>query len=211
MYLNDEVAVFDSGLIHHEVLYPEQLPEYAGHAHGESPFHFGLATKRIGDFAVRMSRDRQTACTSSKSRSGPFSHLSPPTQTSGEPYFPKHGGPAGHEAYAHWMDPIDHAGIQPVVVTVVPVTAAHAATHPGRAESLWAFNDALRTLARDRHLPLLDLERALRVSRQHRALRPGLDTGDGLHLKNRTYRERLDHLIPIALMAAWRRAQNGTS
>jgi hypothetical protein len=120
-------------------------------------------------------------------------------------YFPEHGGETDRVAFCEWIERIGAAGSRPIIATVVPVTATHAAAHPGRAEGLWAFNDWLRELASERNLTLLDLERTLRISRNDRHLRAGLDDGDGLHLRYGTYRAYLDHLLPIALLDAYLR------
>jgi len=101
-----------------------------------------------------------------------------------------------------WVDRLKAVNIAPILATVVPVTRAHASKHPQRIEEIWAFNDWLGELASDRQVTLLDLERALRISEQDRHLREDLHSGDGLHLKMRTYRNHLDHLIPTALLSA---------
>jgi hypothetical protein len=101
-----------------------------------------------------------------------------------------------------WVEQVRHAGAHTVLATVVPVTLAHDQSHPGRAASLWRFNDFLRTLAANLGVPLLDLERAVRVSDQDRHLRHDLHSGDGLHLQRDTYRRYLDHLVAPALIQA---------
>ncbi len=120
-------------------------------------------------------------------------------------YFPKHGDEVDRSAFVGWIERIAGSGSRPIIATVVPVTANHAGANPGRVEAIWDFNDWLRELCAKRDLPLLDLERALRVSSNDRHLREGLDDGDGLHLRYSTYRAYLDHLLPIALFAAHQR------
>lgn len=112
-------------------------------------------------------------------------------------YFPNDG--VDRSLVPGWLQRVRSAGIRPVLATVVPVTRGHAAAAPGRVEALWAFNDWLRHLAEEQRVPLLDLEAALRCSPEDRHLAEGLDSGDGLHLKRSTYRERLDPLIPPLL------------
>lgn len=119
-------------------------------------------------------------------------------------YFPNDG--IDRDLVELWVDRLKDSNIRPILATVLPVSQAHAAQHPGRIEGIWAFNDWLRELARDRRIGLLDLERAVRISERDRHLRDDLHTGDGLHLKRRSYREHLDHLLPTALLAAHERA-----
>ncbi|MCC6750186.1 MAG: hypothetical protein IT371_21140 [Deltaproteobacteria bacterium] len=116
-------------------------------------------------------------------------------------YFPNEG--IDFALVEQWVAELRAAGIRPVLATVAPITRELEAREPGRAAALWAFNDRLRDYASSERLPLLDLERALRVSTTDRYLRPGLDTGDGLHLARKTYRYYLDHLIPPLLAATF--------
>lgn len=118
-------------------------------------------------------------------------------------YFPD--GDTDIEVYAGWMRQLREGGTRPIAATVVPVTRAHAQAHAGRAEGLWAFNDELRALCQAEGYALLDLERALRVSANDRHLRPEIADRDGLHLPRRSYRECLDHLVPVALLDARQR------
>jgi len=110
-----------------------------------------------------------------------------------------------------WTATLREAGVAVALATVLPVTRAHAARVPGRAEGLWAFNDWLRALCQERAIPLLDLEEALRESPERRYLQEGVHAGDGLHLSRATYRTRLDPLIPPLLlrMFATRRVAGG--
>lgn len=118
-------------------------------------------------------------------------------------YFPS-ADPEGERAlFAGWVERIRAAGIVPIVATVVPVTRDHAASEPGRLEGLLAFNDWVRELARREQLAVLDLEAAVRCSAGERRLDDALHSGDGLHLEPRTYRERLDPLVPPLLLRAF--------
>jgi len=98
------------------------------------------------------------------------------------------------------------AGVVPVLATVAPVVLdrswsgrlrdLRAVTRgrprpQDRLRALLAFNDALRLIALEERLPLLDLESALRQDAHDRSLRPELTSGDGLHLNAEAYR-RLD-------------------
>jgi hypothetical protein len=113
-------------------------------------------------------------------------------------YFPS---PAvKRELVERWVAMIRRVGVRPVLATVVPVTRRHAEQHPGRAAALWAFNDWLRERCASEGVPLLDLEAALRCSPADRHLDDRLDSGDGMHLSRRTYREHMDSLIPPLLL-----------
>ncbi len=93
-----------------------------------------------------------------------------------------------------WLSRIKAAGIEPGLATIVPVTEAHAKGKPGRLESIWAYNDWVRTYAAENHLKLLDLEKALRISETNRSLRPEFTSGDGLHLNGDAYKI-LDRIV----------------
>ncbi len=118
-------------------------------------------------------------------------------------YFPSEREPL--HMVPRWVDQLRTAGIAVALATVAPVTREHAAQVPGRAEGLWRFNDALRDYCSGHEVPLLDLEAALRVSPTDRHLDGALHSGDGLHLSRRTYRRRLDPLIPPLLLRMFTR------
>ncbi len=116
-------------------------------------------------------------------------------------YFP--AGGANKELITAWVKKIRHAELKVILATVVPVTRAHALRVPGRLEGLLDFNDWLCSYAAEEKIPLLDLEGALRISSHERFLQERLDTGDGLHLAFRTYRERLDPLLLKTLLSVF--------
>lgn len=116
-------------------------------------------------------------------------------------YFPADGVDRG--LVERWLGEIRRARIVPMLATVVPVTAAHAAREPGRAQAIRAFNEWLRELAERERVALLDLEAALRVSAEDRLLAPRLAAPDGLHLPRATYRNVLDALVPPLLLRAF--------
>ena len=118
-------------------------------------------------------------------------------------YFPLTDPDAATGQLRGWIDQLREAGVRVALATVVPVTREHARQKPGRVQGLWAFNDWLRPHAAEHRLPLLDLEAALRCSAADRHLEETLHSGDGLHLTRRTYRERLDSLIPPLLLRAF--------
>ena len=117
-------------------------------------------------------------------------------------YFPADG--VNRDLVARWVQQIRAGRIEPLLATVVPVTAQHAARFPGRAEALWQFNDWLRSYTAAEDVPLLDLEAALRVSEEDRHLDPRFAASDGLHLERATYRQHLDPLILPLLLRAFR-------
>lgn len=113
-------------------------------------------------------------------------------------YFPRE--PEHQTLVPRWIRTLRQAGIRPVLATVVPVTREHARHKPGRAEGLFAYNDWIRIYCEENKIPILDLEAAVRTSPEDRFLDGRLHAGDGLHLSARTYRERLDSLIPPLLL-----------
>lgn len=118
-------------------------------------------------------------------------------------YFPLKDPEGSQELVAGWVELVRAAGLKVALATVVPVTRAHARAEPGRVEGLWEFNNWLRQYAGDEKIPLLDLEAAVRCSAVDRHLDDALHSGDGLHLRRRTYREQLDSLIPPLLLRAF--------
>lgn len=93
-----------------------------------------------------------------------------------------------------WVARIRAAGIGVMLATVVPVTQEHQRKHPGRIESIRAYNDWIRDYAARERLPLLDLETALRRDETTRFLSDDLTSGDGMHLNRKAY-DRLDQLL----------------
>ena len=102
-----------------------------------------------------------------------------------------------------WIDRLERSEVVPILATVVPVTRAHERTCPGRLEGLLEHNRWTRQLAADRGLAVLDLEAALRLGPEDPSLDPRLATRDGLHLRHRAYRRRLDPIVAPALVEAF--------
>jgi hypothetical protein len=98
------------------------------------------------------------------------------------------------ELVQQWVQEIRQKNIAVMLATVVPVTRERARSNPGKQEGIREFNDWLRAYARQQALPLLDLERALRVDDKERYLRDDLTSGDGSHLNRKAY-DILDHLL----------------
>jgi lysophospholipase L1-like esterase len=71
-------------------------------------------------------------------------------------------------------------------------------TVEARLRDLAAFNDWIRKYALEQNLPILDLEKALRISETDRRLRDDFDGGDGLHLNQNAY-SLLDQTMLITL------------
>jgi hypothetical protein len=86
-----------------------------------------------------------------------------------------------------WVVRIRTEKIGVILATVAPVTREHAETHKDRIETIWAFNDWIRRYAAQEHLPLLDLEAALRTDETSRFLNGDFTSGDGLHLNKKAY------------------------
>ncbi|HFD33164.1 MAG TPA: hypothetical protein ENJ28_10735 [Gammaproteobacteria bacterium] len=81
-----------------------------------------------------------------------------------------------------WIIKLQKNNILPVLATVVPVTEQRDQLSPGKMASLIQYNDSIRSLAATRKLPILDLEKALRISDKNRHLRKEYAQKDGTHL-----------------------------
>ena len=86
-----------------------------------------------------------------------------------------------------WVKLLREKKIRPILGTVVPVTKAHDAKKPGRFNSILEFNEFIRSTAKKEGIPLLDLEKALRISDDDRHLREDFAQPDGLHLIEKAY------------------------
>jgi hypothetical protein len=86
-----------------------------------------------------------------------------------------------------WVGALQAHGIQVILATVVPVTERRGAQVPGKQESLLEYNKWVREYAQEQHIPLLDLEAALRSEGEGAHLREALDVGDGTHLNASAY------------------------
>ena len=117
-----------------------------------------------------------------------------------------------------------NAGVVPILVTVAPVrepgilklqywkTIVKKIIYPSRPSvetrlrDLTAYNDWVRKYAAEQKLALLDLEKALRISKPDSRLRADFDAGDGLHLNAKAYAV-LDQVAIKALEeVSWYRA-----
>ena len=104
----------------------------------------------------------------------------------------------------HWVKTIRDAKIQLTLATVVPITRDRAERHKGTLEAIRDFNDWISGYAHKEHIPLLDLEAALRTDSQQRYLKSEYTSGDGLHL-NRSAYDILDRLLQNTLEAQFPR------
>ncbi len=116
-----------------------------------------------------------------------------------------------------WVVELRKAGIRPVLATSSPVTERlptwtyakqlikryilrrDYVDNDKRLRDVWTYNDFVRRYAAENKIPLLDIERAVRISDQNRALRPEFTSGDGLHL-NATAYQALDRALEETLI-----------
>ena len=112
-------------------------------------------------------------------------------------YFP---GPldAYRQSIRQWVRQIQAHKAQIMLATVVPVSRARAAAHPGKQESLLEYNRWLREYARQQRIPVLDLEAAMSREEGGRYLQDRYDVGDGTHLNAAAYAV-LDRTLRVAL------------
>jgi hypothetical protein len=121
-------------------------------------------------------------------------------------YFPPEDNGTSMEAYQDlirdWVNLCRGDGVIPVLTTVVPVDPDNQENPPGRLESILEFNDWIRQYCDYEEISVLDLEAALRISEDDRALDPDYDSGDGLHPNDLAYIEELDDIFIPALEEA---------
>ena len=94
-----------------------------------------------------------------------------------------------------WVKKLEDHDIRPILATTVPVTREHDAGHPGRFESILKYNDFIIRYAGQNNIPVLDLEKALRISEEDRHLRDEYAQPDGNHLVQKAYDESLDSIV----------------
>ena len=93
-----------------------------------------------------------------------------------------------------WTNEIRQRKITPVLATVVPITKERDEKDPGKLKSILEFNDFIRKYAAKKHILVLDLEKALRISDSDRHLRKEYAQPDGSHLVKKAYDEALDNI-----------------
>ena len=112
-----------------------------------------------------------------------------------------------------WIKQCKQSAVIPIPATVVPVIKDDSmktrvkdmikrilgrSTSDQRLMSILQYNDWIKSYAQEESLVVLDLEAALRTSKEDRSLRLDLHAGDGLHLNEKAYR-LLDPFILSAL------------
>ena len=121
-------------------------------------------------------------------------------------YFPPEEEGTSMEAYRElirgWVSLCRNKGVIPVLTTVVPIDPNNAGNRSGQLESILEFNDWIHDYCRNENISILDLEAAVRASDKNRVLDPVYDSGDGLHLNDSAYSQRLDHILIPALEQA---------
>jgi len=121
-------------------------------------------------------------------------------------YFPPEDYGTSMEAYQDlirdWVNLCRGEGVIPVLTTVVPIDPDNPENTAGRLESILEFNDWIREYCEYEEISVLDLEAALRISEDDRALDPDYDSGDGLHPNDFAYTEELDDIFIPALEEA---------
>lgn len=94
-----------------------------------------------------------------------------------------------------WVAKLQSIGIKPILSTVVPVTEAKDDGSPGKLDSIVKYNNSIRKYGKNSGIPVLDLEKALRLSEDNRHLRGEYAQEDGTHLIKKAYDEVLDPLF----------------
>ena len=120
-----------------------------------------------------------------------------------------------------WVGECQKKGVVPALVTVGPVREPtiwklqywkniikkiiypNKPTVEARLRDLAAFNDWIRKYALEQNLPILDLEKTLRISETDRRLREDFDGGDGLHLNSNAYAKLDQIVIPTLEKVYW--------
>ena len=118
-------------------------------------------------------------------------------------YFPPEDHGTSMDAYKDlirdWVNLLRGDGVMPVLATVVPVDPYNPECSEGQLESILEFNDWIHEYCEYEEISVLDLEAALRISEDDRALDPDYDSGDGLHPNDLAYTEELDDILIPAL------------
>ncbi|MEA2016495.1 MAG: hypothetical protein U9O59_07330 [Actinomycetota bacterium] len=118
-------------------------------------------------------------------------------------YFPPGDYGTSMEVYKDlirdWVNLCRGEEVIPVIATVVPVNPDNPDCSEEQLESILEFNDWVREYCEYEEISVLDLEAALRISENDRALDPDYDSGDGLHPNDLAYSEELDYILIPAL------------
>jgi hypothetical protein len=87
----------------------------------------------------------------------------------------------------NWVQKCTIFGIRPIICTIVPVTKTHSLERKGRLEGIIEYNTWVRDYAKEKNIPVIDLEAVLRISDREKALKDEYTNGDGLHLNKNAY------------------------
>jgi len=121
-------------------------------------------------------------------------------------YFPPEEMGTSMEAYRDlvrsWVNLCRGEAVIPILTTVVSIDPDNPGNWEGQLESILEYNNWIHDYCGNENISVLDLEAALRVSEGNRVLDPEYDSGDGLHLNDRAYSERLDYILIPALEQA---------
>jgi len=121
-------------------------------------------------------------------------------------YFPPEDYGTSMDSYKDlirdWVNLCRGEEVIPVLATVVPVNTDNPDCSEEQLESILEFNDWVREYCEYEDISVLDLEAALRISGDDRALDPDYDSGDGLHPNDLAYSDELDYILIPALEGA---------
>jgi hypothetical protein len=93
--------------------------------------------------------------------------------------------------------------ILPIAATVCPVV--YKGNH---LDNILKFNDWMRVYAENNELPIIDIEKAVRISVNDRRLREEISQKDGLHLNRKAYEEYLNPLLVEEIINAFKIKKN---
>ncbi|MBN1298226.1 MAG: SGNH/GDSL hydrolase family protein, partial [Actinobacteria bacterium] len=121
-------------------------------------------------------------------------------------YFPPQSQGSSMQAYQDlirdWVNFCRGQAVIPVLTTVVPIDPNNPSNAQQQLDSILQYNDWIRQYCQSEKISVLDLEQAVRVSDSDRSLDPAYDSGDGLHLNESAYSEKLDNILIPALEKA---------
>lgn len=102
--------------------------------------------------------------------------------------------------FAGWIAALRQAGIKPMIATVVPPAESQGFVADAKAfikvrllgredqyRQVVDFNNWLREFAQKEHIPVVDLEQALRRSDTDRHMVDRFNSGDGIHINKEAY------------------------
>lgn len=101
-------------------------------------------------------------------------------------YFPG-DAQAYRDSVRKWLRQLRSCNVRIILATVVPVTQGRASLDRRKQEALLDYNRWIREYANEQHIPLLDLEAALRAEGEGSYLRDDFATSDGSHLNAGAY------------------------